>query len=62
MAIGGIIGVYLSGKGTFLYAPDATPEPKGIFIKVVLIPFISGVGLFIVYIFVLNTWLVLYLE
>ena len=61
MAIGGVIGVCLSRTGTFLYAPDAAPEPKGLSIKVVLIPFICGVGLFIIYIFVINTWLVSFL-
>lgn len=62
MAIGGIIGVYLSRKGAFLYAPDAAPEPKGIFVKAVILPFMGGLGVFIIYLFVFNAWLASFLE
>jgi len=62
MAIGGIIGTYLSQKGTLLRAHDAAPEPRYMLIKTVLLPFFGGWGLFIIYIFIVNPWLISVLK
>jgi hypothetical protein len=55
MAIGGIIGYYR--RNSIARAHDAGMESKGLFLKAVLLPLITGFALFGFYIFVFNPWL-----
>jgi hypothetical protein len=58
MTIGGIIGMYLSRRGAFLRAHDASPEPNGMFFKAIILPFIGGLALLIFYFVTFNPWIV----
>ena len=55
MTLGGILG--FSIKSSLPHAKDATPEPKDLFVKAVLLPLIGGCGLYLFYILLVIPWI-----
>jgi hypothetical protein len=55
MAVGGVIGMIK--KNSLLLAPNADPKEDAGIYKAILLPFVSGLIILYLYLFVFNTWL-----